>query len=96
VIPVLSKNITPGANDPSSSVSQSEARALSPSVRIRRSSGYPWATISILVILLLLAVFGEGIAPHDMYDQDLMSRLLPPFWMDGGSWKYPLGTDATF
>jgi len=53
------------------------------------------AIISILFIILLItsAVFSKQIAPHDPMSQDLMSRLKPPFWMDGGSFNNPLGTD---
>ncbi|RCW48296.1 peptide/nickel transport system permease protein [Halanaerobium sp. MA284_MarDTE_T2] len=53
------------------------------------------AIISILFIILLItsAVFSKQIAPHDPMSQDLMTRLKPPFWMEGGSLEYPLGTD---
>jgi peptide/nickel transport system permease protein len=65
-------------------------------VRHRRllPAGYPWITISVLVALVFVAIFGDFLAPHDMYDQDLAKRLLPPFWMEDGSTAYLLGTDA--
>jgi len=33
------------------------------------------------------------LAPHDPCHQELADRLQPPFWLEGGSWEYPLGTD---
>jgi len=63
---------------------------------IRRlfSADYPWVAISVLAVLTFVAIFGDSIAPHDMYEPNLMKRLTPPFWMDGGSTDYLLGTDA--
>ena len=57
-------------------------------------AGYPWVAILVLVMFAALAIFGDFIAPHDMYELNIMQRLSPPFWMEGGSAKYPLGTDA--
>jgi peptide/nickel transport system permease protein len=57
-------------------------------------AGYPWVALFILAVMIFLAIFGDFIAPHDMYEQDLMKRLLPPFWMAEGSVEYLLGTDA--
>jgi peptide/nickel transport system permease protein len=56
--------------------------------------GYPYITITILAVLAFAALFGDFIAPHNMYAQDLIHRLKPPFWMEGGSIDYLLGTDA--
>lgn len=46
-----------------------------------------------LLVLVVFAVFGTTIAPHDPTVQSLSDRLTPPFWSDGGSWDHPLGTD---
>jgi peptide/nickel transport system permease protein len=62
--------------------------------RRRSRRRYPWLAISVLAILGFLAIFGGFVAPHDMYEQNLIDRLDPPVWMDGGSLRYPLGTDA--
>jgi ABC-type dipeptide/oligopeptide/nickel transport system permease subunit len=43
--------------------------------------------------VLFVAVFAELLAPHDYADQDLTKGLMPPVWMEGGDWSYPLGTD---
>ncbi len=46
------------------------------------------------MILLLVALFAPWLAPHDPQDQDLLSTLLPPFWMAEADPAYPLGTDT--
>lgn len=47
----------------------------------------------VMIALVLIAIFAPWIAPHDPYTQVLSKRLLPPFWVQGGDWVYPLGTD---
>jgi len=47
----------------------------------------------IIAIVLLVAIFAPLLAPHDPYTQDLMLRMVPPEWMDGGSMAHPFGTD---
>jgi len=52
------------------------------------------AGLAIVVLLLLVAAFANAIAP---YPPDLTNNavfLKPPAWQEGGSWAYPLGTDA--
>lgn len=48
---------------------------------------------SILLLILLCAIFAPWLAPHSPYDQSLTDRLLRPMFMEGGSWAHPLGTD---
>lgn len=50
----------------------------------------------VLVILgmILTAVFAPLLAPHDPAASDLASRLMPPFWQEGGSTSHLLGTDS--
>ena len=43
---------------------------------------------------LFMAIFAPWIAPHDPNEPDLFRRLIPPAWMEGGDWTYPLGCDA--
>jgi dipeptide transport system permease protein len=52
------------------------------------------AGLTIIVILLLLAVFAPIVAPHDPNLTNQAAFLKPPFWQEGGSLSYPLGTDA--
>lgn len=54
----------------------------------------PVVPSTILLLLVLAAIFAPLIAPHDPQQQDLMMRLTPPAWVQGGSWDYPLGTDG--
>jgi ABC-type dipeptide/oligopeptide/nickel transport system permease subunit len=49
---------------------------------------------AVLALFVVLAIFAPLIAPHDPYDSDLLRRLQPPVWIDGGDWSYPLGCDA--
>lgn len=52
--------------------------------------------ISVLILLLIVvvpALFPTLIAPHDPLIGSAGVRLMPPAWMDGGSWTYPFGTD---
>ena len=50
----------------------------------------------VTAVMVLSAVFAPLVAPHDPFDLasiDLMDSLLPPAWLDGGLWSFPLGTD---
>src|SRR5262249_45986846 len=44
--------------------------------------------------VMVLAVLADVIAPHSPVLPDTTALLRPPFWQAGGSWTYPLGTDA--
>ena len=48
---------------------------------------------TLLFIIVLAAIFAPWIAPHDPYNQDLGTRLIPPVWNARGSWEHVLGTD---
>jgi len=50
--------------------------------------------IAVIVLMLLLALFADVIAPHSPYVTDSSIALKPPFWQRGGSLDFPLGTDA--
>jgi peptide/nickel transport system permease protein len=50
--------------------------------------------LSIVLIVALAAVFAPLLAPHDPNDQNLISTLLPPAWLQGGDPEFPLGTDS--
>ena len=53
----------------------------------------PKTAAVIIVVLLLCAIFSPWIAPHDPIKQSLANALKPPFWQQGGSPDYILGTD---
>lgn len=44
--------------------------------------------------IIAIAVFAPLLAPHSPILQNRDALLVPPFWLDGGSLTYPLGTDA--
>ncbi|MDF2811806.1 MAG: ABC-type transporter, integral rane subunit [Microvirga sp.] len=47
----------------------------------------------ILATIVLMGLFAPLLAPHDPYEQNLLARIVPPVWYEGGSWEHPLGTD---
>ena len=48
---------------------------------------------SVLLVLLLIAIFAPLLAPYDPFVQSLGERMKPPFWHDGMSPGHWLGTD---
>jgi dipeptide transport system permease protein len=58
-------------------------------------SGNKGALVGLIfiVIICLMAIFADVIAPHSPSDQARDALLLPPAWLDGGNWSYILGTD---
>ena len=54
----------------------------------------PWIPMVIIGTMLVMALFAPLLAPYSPIDQTLRDKLLPPFWMEGGSTKYLLGTDG--
>jgi peptide/nickel transport system permease protein len=58
----------------------------------------PVVVVSAIVtlIIVLSALFAPWIAPHDPFDLRTISILdnnNPPAWLEGGEWRFPLGTD---
>jgi len=47
----------------------------------------------VIVVIVFLAVFADVLAPHLPAEQYRDAFLRPPVWQDGGSWRFPLGTD---
>jgi dipeptide transport system permease protein len=52
------------------------------------------AGLAVIVVLILLALFADFVAPHSPIITNNAVFLKPPFWQQGGSIVYPLGTDA--
>jgi len=48
----------------------------------------------IVVAVLMMAAFAEVLAPYPPNLTNNAAFLQPPAWQSGGSWAYPLGTDA--
>lgn len=61
--------------------------------RPRFLHGAPVVPLVILSLFIVMAVFGEFIAPHSATIGVLPDRLLPPMWQDGGRSTYIFGTD---
>jgi peptide/nickel transport system permease protein len=61
-----------------------------------RSLGSPRVVIALCMILCIMfcAVFASRIAPNDPGDQNLLSILTPPFWVEGSNPAFVLGTDS--
>lgn len=53
----------------------------------------PVASVAVLGLVVLCAVFAPFIAPHDPTKQDLLRAVQPPAWEDGGQMTHLLGTD---
>jgi peptide/nickel transport system permease protein len=52
-----------------------------------------WIPATIMVIMVILAVFAPWIAPHDPTLGKITDRYSPPAFMEGGKSDYWLGTD---
>ena len=49
--------------------------------------------IAIVGLVVVVALVGNYLVPHDPFVQDLGNRLKPPFWMEGTQGEHLLGTD---
>ena len=49
---------------------------------------------AVVALLIALALGADSIAPYPPNEQYRDFTLVPPFWHDGGSLRFPLGTDA--
>jgi len=47
----------------------------------------------IVGVVLICAILAPWITPHDPFAQDLVKRLQPPVWMEGGTTENLFGTD---
>ena len=61
--------------------------------RLLRSPG-GMVGLVLVVLVLLVAIFAPVLSPHDPAKQNIVHRLKPPFWVEGGSLEHPLGTDS--
>jgi peptide/nickel transport system permease protein len=62
-------------------------------IRARRQ-GVALVGLAVVVASAALAVLAPALAPDDPVRNDLLERLTPPMWLDGGSARHPLGTDT--
>jgi peptide/nickel transport system permease protein len=47
----------------------------------------------LMAALLIIALFAPWVATHEPLDQDILERLTPPAFLEGGSMEHLLGTD---
>jgi peptide/nickel transport system permease protein len=67
-------------------------RAKKQAIRLLKSKTGIVGAIIVLTVTLM-AIFAPILAPYDPAKTNVISRLLPPVWMDGGSAEHLLGTD---
>jgi dipeptide transport system permease protein len=48
---------------------------------------------AIVLILVFIAIFAPLIAPHSPIEQYRDNVKIPPAWLNGGNWRFVLGTD---
>ncbi len=53
----------------------------------------PIPQLIVIGLFVIMALFGQWLAPNDPYETSLRSRLLPPAWIEGGDARFFLGTD---
>ena len=68
------------------------------------SGGIDWGAVirsprvliggAIVLAIIGCALFVPWLAPNDPEEQNLISALLPPEWVEGGESQFPLGTDS--
>lgn len=51
------------------------------------------AGLVFVILIVLMAIFADVIAPHPPFEQYRDHVLTPPVWQEGGLWLFPLGTD---
>ena len=58
-----------------------------------REGGFPYIAASVLALVLVCALLGPWISPHDAGRIALSEAMTPPAWLEGGSMSHVLGTD---
>ena len=84
----MTDTMTPVRDAPSVSVSPGRVALR----RAFRHGGF-WIGGTILIAIVLMAIFAPLLTPYDPSVQDLSKGFVPPVWADAGSWEHPLGTD---
>jgi peptide/nickel transport system permease protein len=59
-----------------------------------RRHGVALVGLVVVAASAVLAVLAPAVAPDDPVRNDLLERLTPPMWVEGGSGRHPLGTDT--
>jgi len=78
---------------------RAQARAAPPRAVARRRFRFssltqvPYIPMFIIVVFMVVAVFGGFFSPYDPGLPNLRDTYRPPFWQEGGSTNFLLGTD---
>ena len=83
----MSLALTPAIEEDAVAAAPRRARRLFP-------GGLGFGSAAVVLGFVLMAVFAPLVAPHDPAATDLLRRLQPPAWMEGGELAFPLGCDA--
>lgn len=62
-----------------------------------RQSPVAMGSAATLLLLVLVALLAPWLAPQNPFDPaalDLINARIPPAWIEGGQWRFPLGTDG--
>lgn len=51
------------------------------------------AGLAVIAVLVFVALFADLLALHPPNEQYRDALLVPPLWSEGGTWRFPLGTD---
>ncbi|MFC3227483.1 ABC transporter permease [Marinibaculum pumilum] len=73
-----------------------EPATLTPNQLMRyRAKRHPGLLLGggVTLAIVLAALLAPWIAPYDPIQQDLLAKLKPPVWAEGGSWAHVFGTD---
>lgn len=79
-----------GGSAPASELTARPSRISAAYTAFRR---LPIVPVAVVILLIVIAVFAELVAPNDPLEGDLDDRNEPPAWMDEGSAEFLLGTD---
>ena len=69
------------------------AAALPSRFSLKWLEGFPMIPVLILLVITILAIFADVLAPYDPEIGRLSLRFRPPAWQEGGSMAHLLGTD---
>ena len=53
----------------------------------------PWLAMGVLGVVLIFALFGAWISPHEADAISLRDAMTPPVWEEDGDSRFLLGTD---
>lgn len=70
-----------------------DVATLAPRPSFKWLEGFPLIPVLILLVIVVVAILADVLAPYDPQIGSLSRRFRPPFWQEGGSMAHLLGTD---